>query len=119
MSKKPWIWPACRSIVRTCVTPACWIRSATSLAEIGVRPAVLRSWRAYPKYGITAAILRADARFSASVMIINSIRLSLAGLDVDCRMNTSWPRTLSKISTKISESLKRSTLALVSLVFWP
>ena len=37
MSKKPWIWPACRSSVRTRSAPATVIRLATSLAEIGVR----------------------------------------------------------------------------------
>ena len=39
MSKKPWIWPACRSIVSTRSAPAAVIRLATSLAEIGVRGA--------------------------------------------------------------------------------
>ena len=37
MSKKPWIWPACSSIVSTREAPATVIRLATSLAEIGVR----------------------------------------------------------------------------------
>ena len=37
MSKKPWIWPACRSTVSTRSAPARVIRLATSLAEIGVR----------------------------------------------------------------------------------
>ncbi len=49
MSKKPWIWPACRSIVSIRSAPATVIRLATSLAEIGVRGPGLRSWRAYPK----------------------------------------------------------------------
>src|SRR5205823_6223622 len=57
---------------------------------------------------------RADDRRSASVMIRSSIRWSLAGNDVDWIMNTSEPRTLSRISTKISLSAKRRTLALVS-----
>ena len=39
MSKKPWIWPACRSMVSTRSAPARVIRLATSLAEIGVRAA--------------------------------------------------------------------------------
>ena len=43
MSKKPWIWPECRSMVRTRSAPARSIRLATSLAEIGVRPPVFRS----------------------------------------------------------------------------
>ena len=37
MLKKPWIWPACRSIDSTRSTPAAVIRSATRRAEIGVR----------------------------------------------------------------------------------
>src|SRR4029453_619325 len=41
MSKKPWIWPECRSIVSTRSAPARVIRLATSLAEIGVAPAGL------------------------------------------------------------------------------
>ena len=57
---------------------------------------------------------RADARRSASVMISSSIRWSLAGNDVDWMMKTSEPRTFSWISTKISMSAKRRTLALVS-----
>src|SRR5579863_3061341 len=56
---------------------------------------------------------RAEARRSASVMISNSIRWSLAGNDVDWIMNTSEPRTFSWISTKISMSAKRRTIALV------
>src|SRR6266700_7240706 len=57
---------------------------------------------------------RADDRRSASVMISNSIRWSLAGNDVDWMMNASEPRTFSSTSTKISLSAKRRTLALVS-----
>src|SRR6188768_3615098 len=57
---------------------------------------------------------RAEARRSASVMISNSIRWSLAGNDVDWMMNTSEPRTFSWIWTKISMSAKRRTTALVS-----
>src|SRR3981189_3154044 len=57
---------------------------------------------------------RAEARRSASVMISNSIRWSLAGYEVDWMMNTSEPRTFSWISTKISMSAKRRTTALVS-----
>ncbi len=52
---------------------------------------------------------RAEARRSASVMISNSIKWSLAGYDVDWTMNTSDPRTFSWISTKISMSAKRRT----------
>jgi hypothetical protein len=57
---------------------------------------------------------RADARFSASIMISISIRLSFAGNAVDCMTNTSSPRTFSRISTKISSSAKRRTFAWVS-----
>src|SRR5439155_2378387 len=64
--------------------------------------------------GMTAVMRRADDRRSASVMISNSIRWSLAGNDVDWMMNASEPRTFSRISTKISLSAKRRTLALVS-----
>src|ERR1700687_4902992 len=59
-------------------------------------------------------IRRAEARRSASVMISNSIRWSLAGNDVDWMMKTSEPRTFSWIWTKISMSAKRRTTALVS-----
>src|SRR5690348_2219246 len=47
-------------------------------------------------------------------MIRSSIKWSLAGNDVDCRMKASEPRTFSWISTKISMSAKRRTTALVS-----
>src|SRR5882757_2713931 len=57
---------------------------------------------------------RADDRRSASVMISSSIMWSLAGNDVDWMMNASEPRTFSRISTKISLSAKRRTLALAS-----
>ena len=42
------------------------------------------------------------------------MRLSLAGNEVDWMMKTSSPRTFSWISTKISMSAKRCTVALVS-----
>ena len=45
---------------------------------------------------------RAEARFSASMMISSSIRWSLAGAEVDWMTNTSSPRTFSCTSTKIS-----------------
>src|SRR5436190_9268591 len=57
---------------------------------------------------------RADERRSASVMISSSIRWSLAGNDVDWMTYASEPRTFSRISTKISLSANRRTLALVS-----
>src|ERR1700759_3032535 len=55
----------------------------------------------------------AEERRSASVMINSSIRWSLAGKEVDCRMKASEPRTFSWISTKISMSAKRRTTPLV------
>jgi hypothetical protein len=63
---------------------------------------------------MTAVTRRPDARRSASMMMSSSIRLSLAGYDVDWMTNTSVPRTFSWISTKISMSAKRRTTALVS-----
>ena len=62
---------------------------------------------------MTAVMRRADERFSASIRIKSSIRLSLAGNDVDWTMNTSWPRTFSCSSTKISRSAKRRTTPFV------
>src|SRR4030081_982291 len=56
---------------------------------------------------------RAEDRRSASVMISSSIRWSLAGNEVDWMMKASEPRTFSWISTKISMSAKRRTVALV------
>jgi hypothetical protein len=46
MSKKPWIWPAWRSIASARSAPAAVIRFAASFAEIGVRGFALRSCRA-------------------------------------------------------------------------
>ena len=46
MSKKPWIWAACRSRASTRSAPAVVSRSATSLAVMGTRPTSLRSCRA-------------------------------------------------------------------------
>ena len=43
--KKPWTWPAWRSIVSTRSTPAAWSRSAISFAVIGSRGADFLSWR--------------------------------------------------------------------------
>jgi hypothetical protein len=109
MLKKPWICPACRSTASTRVAPAAVSRSATSLAEIGVRGLTLRSCRAYPKYGINATMEPADARLRASIMMSSSIRLRFGGLQVDCMMKQLTPRTFSPISTKISPSENRST----------
>ena len=57
---------------------------------------------------------RAEPRFSASMMTSSSIRLSLAGKEVDWMTNTSSPRTFSWISTNTSMSEKRRMLALIS-----
>ena len=46
MSKKPWIWGACRSMVSTRWAPAVVSRLAISLAPMGTRGWSLRSWRA-------------------------------------------------------------------------
>src|SRR5580765_3934951 len=53
----------------------------------------------------------ADARRAASTITSSSIRLSLAGGQVDCTMKTSRPRTFSISSILISPSLKRPTYA--------
>ena len=42
MVKKPWIWPACRSIVSRRSAPALWIMSASKRLEIGSRR--MREW---------------------------------------------------------------------------
>ena len=46
MSKKPWIWLQWMSMVRMRSAPAWVSRLATSLAEMGSRGFVFRSWRA-------------------------------------------------------------------------
>ncbi len=53
-----------------------------------------------------------EARRSASIMISNSIRLSLAGKLVDWITNMSSPRTFSCTSTNTSMSAKRRTCGL-------
>ena len=45
LEKKPWIWPACRSIVSTRSAPARSSMRATRRAEIGSRGADFLSWR--------------------------------------------------------------------------
>jgi hypothetical protein len=52
----------------------------------------------------------AELRRQASAMISSSIRLSFAGAQVDCTRNTSRPRTLLWISTRISPSENRPTI---------
>src|SRR6266566_4843419 len=72
--KKPWIWPACRSIATTRSTPATSRASATSLAVIGSRGADFLSWREYGNHGTTAVIRFADASLAAWIMISSSPR---------------------------------------------
>src|SRR5690348_3974721 len=115
MSKKPWIWSAWMSTVSTRSVPTTSIIWAATFAVIGTRAArSLRSWRAYPKYGITAVTLAAEARFSASTSTSSSIRFSADGAQVDCITNTSWLRTFSSISTCTSPSENLPTTALPS-----
>src|SRR6218665_20011 len=52
MSKKPWIWSACKSMVSTRATPTACSMLATTLALIGTRvERGRRSWRAGPEGG--------------------------------------------------------------------
>ena len=85
--------------------PAALIMFATSLAPMDTRGLSLRSWRAQPKYGITAITLLAEARFAASIDRRSSMRLSVGG-KVDCRMKQVAPRTLSAKKGTNSPSLK-------------
>ena len=73
-----------------------------------------RSWRANPKYGMTAVILDAEARLAASTITSISMRFSDAGGQVGCTINVSRPRIFSRISTLISPSEKRPTWARAS-----
>src|SRR4051794_491023 len=52
--KKPWIWPACRSIVSTRSAPASCSMSATRRAVIGSRGFALRSWRGVGEQRVNA-----------------------------------------------------------------
>ena len=90
--KKPWIWPAWRSIVTTRSTPAISSASATSLAVIGSRGADFLSWREYGNHGTTAVIRFAEASFAAWIMISSSTRWSFTGWFPDWTMKTSLPR---------------------------
>ena len=104
--KNPWICAACKSIVTTRLTPAVVNKSATNLDVIGCLGFAFLSCLAYPKYGMIAVISPADALFKASAKTKISIKFSVTGLDVDWTMKTSFPRTDSSISTKISPSAK-------------
>src|SRR5690349_8959766 len=59
----------------------------------------------------------AEARFSASIITSTSIRLSFVGAHVDCKMNTSRPRTFSSSSTITSPSENRPTTQRPRLMF--
>src|SRR6266566_4026181 len=105
-------------MVITRSTPTVVIMSAMTLAVIATRAERgRRSLRAYPRYGIAAVILPAEARFSASTITRISMRLSLVGAQVDCRMKTSRPRTFSSNSTITSPSEKRPTIHRPRLMF--
>ena len=98
ISKKPWIWPACKSTVTTLSAPALAIKLDTNFAEIDVRGTTFLSCLAYPKYGITAVIFLAEDLFNASMHSNNSIRLSLAGDDTDWITKILFPLIFSFIS---------------------
>src|SRR6185369_15783643 len=118
MSKNPWIWSACRSIVSSRFTPELTSMLATTFAEIATRALRgRRSWRAYPKYGIAAVMRAALERRSASDMIMTSMSVSLVGAQVDWRMKQSLPRTFSRSSIITSPSLNFETVALPSWMF--
>ena len=90
--KKPWIWPACRSIVSTRSAPASWSMSATRRPEIGSRGFALRSWREYGNHGMTAVIRFAEASFAAWIISSSSIRFRSTGSAPVWTMKTSAPR---------------------------
>ena len=60
---------------------------------------------------MAAVILAAEDLLSASTITMISIRLSLVGKLVDCKMKTSFPRTFSRSSSMVSPSLKLPTVA--------
>ena len=90
--KKPWICPACRSIVSRRSAPASCSMSATRRAEIGSRGFALRSWREYGNHGITAVIRFADASLAAWIISSSSIRFWSTGGHPVWTRNTSAPR---------------------------
>ena len=112
MSKKPWIWSACRSTVSTRSVPTVEIIFAATFAVIGTRAERgRRSWRAYPKYGITAVTSVAEARLSASTSTSSSMKFAGVGAEVGCTTYTSCLLTFSSISTCTSPSENRPTIA--------
>src|SRR3954469_9491690 len=100
--KKPWIWPAWRSIETTRSTPAISSASATSLAVIGSPGAGFFSCREYGNHGTTAVIRFAEASFAAWIMISSSTRWSFTGRLPDWMMKTSAPRIDSRERTYVS-----------------
>jgi hypothetical protein len=85
---------AWRSQVMTLSAPAALSMFATILAPIETLGLSFLSWRAHPKYGITAITLSADALLAASIVKSNSKRLSVGG-NVDWTIKTVAPLTLS------------------------
>src|SRR5699024_12510959 len=61
---------------------------------------------------MTMLIERAEARFSASIIIKSSIICLFTGEEVDCTTYTSQPRVLSSILIWISPSLNVETVHL-------
>ena len=64
------------------------------------------------KLGETVTVFT-EARLSASMMTSSSMKCSAVGAQVGWITKASWPRTFSSISTKISMSAKRRTVAFV------
>lgn len=102
ISKNPWIWLACKSIVMTWSQPATTSMFATNLAVIGALDLSFLSILAYGKQGITAVILLAEAILQAEMRIRSSIKLSLTSSQPDWMMKTSSSRTDSEILTLVS-----------------
>ena len=95
--KKPWIWPAWRSIVRTRSTPAASRMSASSFAVIGSRGEDFLSWREYGNHGITAVMRLAEASFAPWIMIRSSSRWSFVSFPWQAwTRKTSAPRIDSR-----------------------
>ncbi len=69
--------------VTTLSAPAFVIKFETNLADMDVLGATFLSCLAYPKYGITAVMFFAEDLFNASMHNKSSIKLSLAGTEVD------------------------------------
>ncbi len=99
-------------MVSTLSAPAVVKMSANNFAVMGSLAEVFLSCLAYPKKGIMADILFADARLRASIMIRSSNILSLIGSQQVCNTKTSHPRTLSRKRIYISpfENLEISHL---------